>query len=110
MFGYSAPDVNLDVQNAHDHIDSYQFAGYASFTDKNWFADALLAYGRDEYALDRQGVIDVIHGATAADVFTAAAQVGYLVDVGLDSAPDRSPASTTPTPSFTPTPKPATAC
>jgi outer membrane autotransporter protein len=82
VFGYSAPDVNLSVQNAHDHIDSYQFAGYGSFTGANWFADALLAYGRDEYALDRQGVIDVIHGATAADVFTAAAQVGYLVDVG----------------------------
>ncbi|MGA2494421.1 MAG: autotransporter domain-containing protein [Roseiarcus sp.] len=82
VFGYSAPDVQLNVQNAHDHIDSYQFAGYGSFTSANWFADALVAYGRDEYALDRQGVIDVIHGATAADVFTAAAQAGYLVDVG----------------------------
>ena len=82
MFGYSAPDVNLDVQNAHDQIDSYQFAAYGSFTDRNWFADALLAYGLDDFALDRQGVIDVIHGATDADVFTAAAQLGYLVDVG----------------------------
>jgi phospholipase/lecithinase/hemolysin/uncharacterized protein YhjY with autotransporter beta-barrel domain len=82
VFGYAAPDVNLNVQSAHDHIDSYQFAGYASFADKNWFADSLFAYGRDEYALDRQGVIDVIHGATAADVFSAAAQLGYLVDVG----------------------------
>ena len=82
VFGYAAPDVNLNVQSAHDHIDSYQFAGYASFTDKNWFADSLFAYGRDAYALDRQGVIDVIHGATDADVFTAAAQAGYLVDVG----------------------------
>jgi outer membrane lipase/esterase len=82
VFGYSAPDVHLNVQNAHDHIDSYQFAGYGSFTSANWFADALVAYGRDEYALDRQGVIDVIHGATSADVFTAAAQAGYLADVG----------------------------
>ena len=82
VFGYSAPDVNLNVQNAHDHIDSYQLAGYASFTAANWFADGLVAYGRDEYALDRRGVIDVIHGATGADVFTAAAQAGYLVDAG----------------------------
>jgi uncharacterized protein YhjY with autotransporter beta-barrel domain/phospholipase/lecithinase/hemolysin len=82
VFGYSAPEVDLDVQNAHDHINSYQFAGYGSFTGANWFADALLAYGRDDYALDRQGVIDVIHGATSADAFTAAAQAGYLVDVG----------------------------
>jgi outer membrane lipase/esterase len=82
VFGYSAPDVHLDVQSAHDHIDAYQFAGYGSFTGANGLADALVAYGRDEYALDRQGVIDVIHGATSADVFTAAAQAGYLVDVG----------------------------
>ena len=82
VFGYSAPDVSLNVQNAHDHIDSYQFAGYGSFVSANWFADALVAYGRDEYALDRRGVIDVIHGATSADVFTAAAQAGYLVDFG----------------------------
>jgi len=82
VFGYAAPDVNLGVQNAHDHIDSYQFAGYGSLTGGNGFADALVGYGRDQYALDRQGVIDVIHGATGADVFTAAAQAGYLVDVG----------------------------
>ena len=82
VFGYSASDVSLDVQNAHNHIDSFQFAGYGSFNAANWFADALIGYGHDEYALDRQGVIDVIHGATSADVFTAAAQAGYLVDVG----------------------------
>ena len=44
--------------------------------------DALVGHGRDEYALDRQGVIDVVRGATAADVFTAAAQAAYLVDLG----------------------------
>ena len=63
VFGYSAPDVNLDVQNAHDRINSYQLAGYASFTDANWFADALVAYGRHDFALDRQGVIDVIRAS-----------------------------------------------
>ena len=74
VFGYSEPDVNLGVQNAHDHINAYQFAGYGSFTDANWFADALVAYGRHDFALDRQGVIDVIHASTNADTFTAAAQ------------------------------------
>ena len=82
VFGYWAPNVDLGVLNAHDHIDSYQFAGYGSFTGLNWFADALVGYGRDQYALDRQGIIDVIHGATGADVFTAAAQAGYLADIG----------------------------
>jgi len=82
VFGYSAPDVNLSVQDAHNHINSFQFAGYGSFTAANWFADALVGYGHDEYALDRRGVIDVINGDTSADVFTAAAQAGYFVDVG----------------------------
>jgi uncharacterized protein YhjY with autotransporter beta-barrel domain/phospholipase/lecithinase/hemolysin len=80
--GYSQPDVTLGVQNAHDHVKSYQFAGYGSFTDANWFVDALTAYGRHDFSLDRQGVIDVIHGNTSADTFTAAARAGYLVSAG----------------------------
>ena len=80
--GYSQPDVTLGVQNAHDHVKSYQFAGYGSFTDTSWFADALIAYGRHDFSLDRQGVIDVIHGSTSADTFTAAARAGYLVSAG----------------------------
>ncbi len=82
VFGYSAPDVKLDVQNAHDRINSFQFAGYGSFTDINWFADALVAYGHHHYDLDRQGVIDLVRGTTGADTFTAAGRAGYLVDAG----------------------------
>lgn len=80
--GYSQPDIALGVQNAHDHVKSYQFAGYSSFTDVNWFADALVAYGRHDFSLDRQGVIDVIRGSTSADSFTAAARAGYLFNAG----------------------------
>ena len=46
------------------------------------FADALVAYGRHDFALDRQGVIDVIRASTNADTFTAAGRAGYLFDVG----------------------------
>ena len=80
--GYSEPDVALGVQNAHDHVKSYQFAGYSSFTDVHWFADALIAYGHHDFSLDRQGVIDVIQGSTSADTFTAAGETGYLVNAG----------------------------
>ncbi|HEY5126940.1 MAG TPA: autotransporter domain-containing protein, partial [Bradyrhizobium sp.] len=80
--GYAQPEISLGVQNAHDHVKSYQFAGYGSFTDTNWFADALIAYARHDFSLDRQGVIDVIHGSTSADTFTAAARAGYLVNAG----------------------------
>ncbi|NVO15750.1 MAG: autotransporter domain-containing protein [Rhodoplanes sp.] len=83
VFGYSEPHVDLSVQNARNNINAYQFAGYASYTDMNWFADGLLAYGRQDFALVRNGVIDTVHGGTSADTFTAAAKGGWLTDVGL---------------------------
>ena len=82
VFAYSNPSVNLVTQQAHNDINSYQFGGYASYTSPNWFTDGLLAYGRHVYNIDRQGIIDVIHGSTNANTFTAAARGGYLFDVG----------------------------
>ena len=82
VFGYSTSSVNLGVQNAHDNIDSYQLAAYSSFTGANLFSDTLIAYGRHDYTLDRQGVIDIVHGSTSADTFTADARAGYLFDAG----------------------------
>ncbi len=82
VFGYSTSTVSLGFQNAHDHVDSYQFAGYGSFTGANLFSDALIAYGNHDYALDRQGVIDIVRGGASADTFTAAARAGYLFDAG----------------------------
>ena len=110
VFGYAAPEVNLNVQNAHDHIDSYQFAGYASFTDKNWFADVLIRlWSRRVRA--RSPRRDRRHSRRHRRRRLHGRRTGRLSRRRrARSAPDRSPASTTPTPSFTPTPKPATAC
>jgi phospholipase/lecithinase/hemolysin/uncharacterized protein YhjY with autotransporter beta-barrel domain len=82
VFSYSQPNVDLNVQNAHYRINSYQFAGYASYTQANWFADGLVGYGRHAYATSRQGIIDIIQGSTNADTFAAAGRAGYLFDVG----------------------------
>jgi outer membrane lipase/esterase len=82
VFAYANPSVNLVTQQVHNDINSYQFGGYASYTSPNWFTDGLLAYGRHVYKIDRQGIIDVIHGSTNADTFTAAARGGYLFDAG----------------------------
>lgn len=81
-FSYSQPNVDIGVQNAHYRIDSYHFAGYASYTEANWFGDALVGYGRHAYAVSRQGIIDVIQGSTNADTFVAAGKAGYLFDAG----------------------------
>jgi len=82
VFAYSNPTVNLVTQQAHNDINSYQFGAYTSYTGPNWFTDGLLAYGHHVYDIDRQGIIDVIHGNTNADTFTAAARGGYLFDMG----------------------------
>ena len=81
-FGYAQPNVNLAVQNAHYKIDAFQFGGYASYTAANWFADGLVAYGRQNFAIDRRGIIDTIRGSTSADTFTLAGKAGYLFDAG----------------------------
>nr|WP_245258316.1 autotransporter domain-containing protein [Rhodopseudomonas palustris] len=82
VFGYSQPDVKLAVQDARNRIDAFQFAGYSSYTDAHWFADGLVAYGRQDFTLERRGIIDIIRASTSADVVTVAARGGYLFDAG----------------------------
>jgi outer membrane lipase/esterase len=82
VFGYSQPEIKLGVQSAVDNIDAYQFAGYASYTDAHLFFDGLVAYGRQNYAIVRDGIIDTIRAETSANSFTAAAHSGYLFEMG----------------------------
>lgn len=81
-FGYSSPDITTEVQNASDRVRAFQFAGHASFTNANWFADSLLAYGRQSHALDRQGVIDIVRASPVANTWTTAGRVGYMAHAG----------------------------
>jgi outer membrane lipase/esterase len=81
VFSYTQPNVSYSTQNAHLKIDALQFGAYSSYTSRNWFADALLAYGRQILHTDRAGIIDTIRGSTNADLFTIAANAGYLFDV-----------------------------
>jgi outer membrane lipase/esterase len=81
VFSYTQPNVNFATQNAHLKIDALQFGGYSSYTTRNWFADALVAYSRQIIHTDRAGIIDTINGSTNADLFTIAAKAGYLFDV-----------------------------
>jgi outer membrane lipase/esterase len=81
VFSYTQPNVSFGTQNAHLKIDALQFGGYSSYTTRNWFADLLLAYGRQNLNTDRAGILDTIRGSTNADLFTVAAKAGYLFDV-----------------------------
>jgi outer membrane lipase/esterase len=81
VFSYTQPNVSFGTQNAHLKIDALQFGGYSSYTTRNWFADVLFAYGRQNLNTDRAGILDTIRGSTNADLFTVAAKAGYLFDV-----------------------------
>ena len=82
VFGYAQPEARLGVQNAVDRIDASQVAGYGSYADAHVFLDGLVAYGHQRFAMQRDGIIDVIHANTDANVFTAGARGGYLFEVG----------------------------
>lgn len=79
-FNYANPHANLRGGAGSIDIDSYGFAAYGSFTGQNLFADAVLAYGRHDYAVTRPGVIDPLNGATGGDSVAVAAKAGYLFD------------------------------
>jgi outer membrane lipase/esterase len=81
VFRHTQPNVDFSTQNAHLKIDALQFGGYSSYTSKNWFSDALIAYGHQNLNTNRAGIIDTIYGSTNADPFTVAAKAGYLFDV-----------------------------
>ena len=62
--------------------DALQVAAYLSYTDRHWFGDALVSFGRHDLDLARPGVIDTIRSSTDATSFSAAARGGYLFDFG----------------------------
>ncbi|MCY1280993.1 outer membrane autotransporter barrel domain protein [compost metagenome] len=79
----SYTDASSDLDNG-DELDDQatQLAGYLSYYDGRWFADALLGYGRHDLDLDRRGVLQPVSGSTDADTFGAALRGGYLFDFG----------------------------
>lgn len=80
-FNYSNPKVDLTRAAGHINMDAYQFGGFASFNYTNWFADVVTTYGRNQYQLDRTGILTPVQGSTTGDTFTIGARGGYLVDV-----------------------------
>ncbi|MDQ2081016.1 autotransporter domain-containing protein [Xanthobacteraceae bacterium Astr-EGSB] len=82
-FSGTTGKATLNQAQSHVDVDSYQFAGFLSANYPNWFVDAMVAGGLNDYKIDRPGVI---LGDQTADTdghsFTFAAKAGYLFDVG----------------------------
>lgn len=81
-FNYTNVGAALKRSAGRIDMDAYQFGGFASLTDQNWFADFVASYGRDDFRLSRQGVIDVIRGRTDGNTFTVGGRAGYLFEAG----------------------------
>lgn len=82
-FAANATATRADINTgASVDVDALQAAAYASYATRNWFADALAAYGRHDLDLGRPGVNDVIRGSTDASAVALAARGGYLFDFG----------------------------
>lgn len=80
-FNYSNPKMNLTHAAGHIDMDAFQFGGFASFNYTNWFADLVTTYGRNQYQLDRTGILAPVQGSTTGDTFTIGARGGYLFNV-----------------------------
>ncbi len=74
--------ANLN-QSGNIKVDSVQIAGYVSHNTRNWFVDAVVAYGDQKFDIDRPGVIDTLRAATNGGTFVAAARAGYLFDLDV---------------------------
>ena len=80
-FNYSQPNATLNNGSGTIKLDTYQFAGYASTSYRNWFADAVLSGGFNNFHVVRPGVVDQITGSPDGTVFAFGAKAGYLFDV-----------------------------
>lgn len=82
-FAANATATRADINTgASVDVDALQAALYASYATKNWFVDALAAYGRHDLDLARPVASDVIRGSTDASAVALAARGGYLFDFG----------------------------
>jgi outer membrane lipase/esterase len=77
----TSTNAHLD-RGASVDVDALQVAGYASYSSRHWFADALMGFGHHDVQMSRPGVIDAIHSDTDASTLAAVARGGYLFDFG----------------------------
>jgi uncharacterized protein YhjY with autotransporter beta-barrel domain len=62
--------------------DVFHGALYMSYSTRQWFIDALAAYGTVTLDMTRPGAIEAVHGSTDASALGLAVRGGYLFDLG----------------------------
>lgn len=85
-FNYSNASTNLTSLGAlgatRIDVDTYQFAGFASLNRPDWFADLVVGYGFNDFAVSRAGLLDRLSATPRAETLLVAAKAAYLFDLG----------------------------
>lgn len=79
-FNYANTEADLTGRRGRIGVDTFQGSGYASLNQRDWFADLVVTYGRNDYNLERPGIIDVLRASPGGDTLTAGFRSAYLFD------------------------------
>jgi outer membrane lipase/esterase len=85
-FNYSNARGTLNQGWGSMTTDAYQFAGYGSWSNRNWFADLAISGGFDNLKVTRPGLITPLTGSPDATSFVLQGKTGYLFDVAALSS------------------------
>jgi outer membrane lipase/esterase len=80
-FNYSNATGNEHQGWGSTTTDAYQFAGYGSWSNRNWFADLAISGGFDNLKITRPGLVTPLTGSPDATSFVVQGKTGYLFDV-----------------------------
>ena len=79
-FDYSNPKARMNNNAGSTNADSYQFGLYGAWTNANFFAQALVAFGWQDYRNTRIGVLNAVTSSPDGNTFVAGGKLGYLFD------------------------------
>ena len=80
-FNYSNAAANLNQGWGSMTMNAFQFAGYGSWSNRNWFADLAISGGLDNLKITRPGLITPLTGSPDATSVVVQGKTGYLFDV-----------------------------
>jgi outer membrane lipase/esterase len=82
-FNYSNATGNEHQGWGSMTANAYQFAGYGSWSNRNWFADLAASGGFDNLKITRPGLVTPLTGSPDATSFVLQGKTGYLFDVAV---------------------------
>lgn len=87
-FNYSNASATINQGWGNLSTEAFQFAGYGSWTYRNWFADLAASGGFNNMKVARPGIVSTLTGSPDGTSVVLQGKTGYLFDIGaLGSGP-----------------------